>query len=217
MIIAISGMISAGKSTLAKGLNNFYQDSILLEEFQKDDQVFNTFLKWLYEKQPNIDIGFQAYILENLSHSFGETMKLFNQKGYKKEKNHIFLDRFNLEHYIFAVATLANKKPKYLKAFDAMFNEIFDVKENPDLAIFLDISFETFTERIFARGRKEEIDNFEINKAYFQQLHDLYKELFVALAQRFNIPYKIIDCNNKTNVQVLSEAIQIIETFNFAK
>ncbi|EGV00284.1 deoxynucleoside kinase [Mycoplasmopsis columbina] len=213
MIIAISGMIGAGKSTLAKALNQTYADSILLEEFANDDIVFNTFLKWLYEKKENIDIGFQAYILESLSDNFQKTMEKYQNLGYRAEQNHVFLDRFNLEHYIFAVATLAKKPPKYLKAFDAMFHEIIDMKENPDLAIFLDISFETFKERIFERGRESEISNFEDNKDYFLQLHDLYKELFIALASKYQIPYFIIEVNNKSNVEVLSQAIQIIENF----
>ncbi|SYV97288.1 Deoxyguanosine kinase, partial [Mycoplasmopsis edwardii] len=46
MVIAISGMIGSGKSTLSKELSNIYNNSILVEEFSDNDEVFNTFLKW---------------------------------------------------------------------------------------------------------------------------------------------------------------------------
>ncbi|MGV2393628.1 UNVERIFIED_CONTAM: deoxynucleoside kinase [Campylobacter lari] len=45
MIIGISGMIGAGKSTLSKNLAAEFPDSLMLEEFEEDNEVFNTFLK----------------------------------------------------------------------------------------------------------------------------------------------------------------------------
>ncbi|KUH47401.1 deoxynucleoside kinase [Mycoplasmopsis meleagridis] len=217
MVIAISGMIGAGKSTLSKNLHSIMKNSLLLEEFEEDNDVFNTFLKWLYEKKKNIDIGFQAYILESLSSNFQKGMKEFENLGFTSEKDYIFLDRFNLEHYIFAVVTLSKKRKKYLEAFDKMFHEIIDEKENPDLAIFLDISYETFEERILQRGRKSEIDNYEINKEYFKELHSLYKDLFINLAKRYGIAYEIINCNNKDDLTVTAEAIKIIKNFEESK
>lgn len=105
MVIAISGMIGSGKSTLSKQLNQHYHKSYLLEEFAQDDDVFNTFLKWVYEKEPNIDIAFQSYIIESLSDTFTKKEKLFLKDRNHKE-HYMFLDRFNLEHYIFALVTL---------------------------------------------------------------------------------------------------------------
>ncbi|SYV93084.1 Deoxyguanosine kinase, partial [Mycoplasmopsis synoviae] len=46
MLIGISGMISSGKSTLSKNLNKHYKKSMLLNEFQEEDVVFNTMLDW---------------------------------------------------------------------------------------------------------------------------------------------------------------------------
>ncbi|QSF13982.1 deoxynucleoside kinase [Mycoplasma sp. Mirounga ES2805-ORL] len=217
MVIGISGMIGCGKSTLSSELHDTYSNSLLLEEFSNDDVVFNTFLSWIYKKKPNIDIGFQTYIIESLSDSFKKAINLFNKKGFTMSKNHIFLDRFNLEHYIFAKVNLDKKDSKYFKAFDALFNCILNEEENPDLAIFLDIDFDTFKRRIFQRGRKSEIDNYDLNEAYFKELHSVYKDEFIKLVQRYNIPYKIIDCNNKTNDQVFDEAKNIIDNFDFSK
>ncbi|MBU4690217.1 deoxynucleoside kinase [Mycoplasma sp. ES3157-GEN-MYC] len=217
MVIGISGMIGSGKSTLAKGLNNHYKNSILLEEFEENDPVFNTFLRWFYEQKQNIDIGFQSFIIESLSDSFQKCVNKFNENKLNWKTDHIFLDRFNLEHYIFAVMTLKSKKPKYLKGFDAMFRNLIDPNENPDLAIYIDINFDTFKERITKRGRKSEIDNYEQNEEYFKELHALYKDLFVNLMKSFNIPFAVIDSNGKNDIQILGEAIEIIEKFDFSK
>ncbi|VEU78086.1 deoxynucleoside kinase [Mycoplasmopsis columbinasalis] len=217
MVIAISGMIGAGKSTLATALHKYYRNSMMMVEFEEDDDVFNIFLKWLYEKQPNIDIGFQAYIIESLSAKFQKTIADFKAQGYQFDKNHIFLDRFNLEHYIFAAANLSEKNLKYLKGFDAMFHQIVSPSENPDFAIFLDISFETFKERVFKRNRASEVENFDQNLRYFMRLHDFYKEMFIALCNKYKIPYHIINCNNKTQEQIFAEALILVETFDFSQ
>lgn len=214
MIIGISGMIASGKSTLAKGLNNFYQNSVLLEEFKEDDSVFNTFLDWFYRKKENIDIAFQTYIIESSSNLLKKSIFEF-KKNHDLKNNHIFLDRFNLEHYIFAILTLKSKPIKYLKAFDAMFYKLIDIENNPNLVIFLDINFEIFKERLFKRARQSEINNYQKNETYFKELHELYKDLFIKLMTSFSIPYIIIDANYKTDNQILVEAIQKIENFNF--
>ncbi|EIE40063.1 deoxyguanosine kinase [Mycoplasmopsis canis UF31] len=217
MVIAVSGMIGSGKSTLTKELKEIYKNSILVEEFADEDPVFNKFLKWIYEKEPNIDIAFQSYIIESLSDTFKKEEKKF-LKLYSSHKNgYMFLDRFNIEHYIFAIVTLEKKDKKYLKAFDALFQHIVDPSDNPDLAIYLDANFDVIKERILARGRAVEVDNFAENEPYFQRLHELYKELFVKLCLFYNIPYKIINTNNKKDYEVQEEAEEIINNFEFSR
>ncbi|EIE41635.1 deoxyguanosine kinase [Mycoplasmopsis canis UFG1] len=217
MVIAVSGMIGSGKSTLTKELKVIYKNSILVEEFADEDPVFNKFLKWIYEKEPNIDIAFQSYIIESLSDTFKKEEKKF-LKLYSSHKNgYMFLDRFNIEHYIFAIVTLEKKDKKYLKAFDALFQHIVDPSDNPDLAIYLDANFDVIKERILARGRAVEVDNFAENEPYFQRLHELYKELFVKLCLFYNIPYKIINTNNKKDYEVQEEAEEIINNFEFSR
>ncbi|MEA4115539.1 deoxynucleoside kinase [Mycoplasma sp. 744] len=208
MIIAISGMIAAGKSTLSKKLHQIYSNSLLMEEFDNNDLVFNTFLKWLYENKKNINIAFQTYILENLQNKM---QKITND--YKRNKNNfLFLDRFNLEHYIFAVATLSYKNKRYLEAFDKMFHEIINLDHNPDLTIFLDISFETFLERLKNRNRKSEINNLNSNIEYFKLLHEIYKDLFISLVKKYKIPYVIIQADNKSSETILAEVIKNLES-----
>lgn len=216
MVIAISGMIGSGKSTLSKNLCKEYKNSLMVEEFANDDKVFNTFLKWIYEHEPNIDIAFQSYIIESLSDSFKKHQKHFLEIYKSHNLGYMFLDRFNVEHYIFAIVTLEKKHKKYLKAFDVLFHHIINIEDNPDLAIFLDANFDEIRKRIFSRGREVEINNFNQNEVYFKRLHQLYKELFIKLCTYYKIPYYIIDTNSKNDQSVLYESKKIIDKFDFS-
>ncbi|QJG67025.1 deoxynucleoside kinase [Mycoplasma phocoenae] len=209
MLIGISGMIASGKSSLSEKLHKNFSSSELLHEFEDDDVVFNTFLKWLYEKKENISIGFQAYILENHASKLQQILKQLKQQN---QDDLIFLDRFSLEHHLFAQILLKDKPLNYWKAYEAIFENIITRNELPDFAIFLDISFETFKKRIFQRGREAEIDNWEENYEYFKTLHSLYFESFSNMCKKYNLEYAVIDTNNLTEDQVLKEALRIIQT-----
>ena len=211
MIIGVSGMIAAGKSSLAEKLAKHYKKSIMLHEFEENDDVFNTFLDWLYQNKPNLTIGFQSYIVENHSAKFADVIKEFNEKKLDKIKDHIFLDRFSVEHYIFAKLILSKKEKKYLEAYDALFSKLISKEELPDFAIYLDITFDTFKKRIFERGRESEINNWNENLDYFKELHENYLTIYKEIAAKFGMKYIIIDTNNKTEKEVFNEAVKIIE------
>ncbi|UUD37278.1 Deoxyguanosine kinase [Mycoplasmopsis californica] len=215
MLIGISGMISSGKSTLTNRLVDYFNqknETWKLDEFAEDDEVFNTFLKWLYEKQPNLTIGFQSYVVENHTTKLNDLLTKFKEAKLDPQKNHIFLDRFSIEHYIFANVILKEKGEKYLKGYDALFRHLITKKETPALAIYLDMSFETFKKRLFSRGREVEIANFETNKEYFQTLYNNYKTTFIAQAQKYNLNYVVIDTNNLNEEQVFKKAVAVIES-----
>ncbi|WP_406617044.1 deoxynucleoside kinase [Mycoplasmopsis adleri] len=213
MLIGISGMISSGKSTLTKNLTRHYRTSIMLEEFEENNEVFNTFLKWLYEKQPNLTMGFQAYVVENHTTKLNELIDEFNLLGKDWHSDHIFLDRFSIEHYIFAHVNLKPKGKKYLQGYDALFEHLITKDETPDLAIYLDMTWDTFKKRLFERGRKVEIDNFYANEEYFKELFDVYKKLFEKQAKKYNLNYFVIKTDNLNEKQVLEEAIKIIDNY----
>ncbi|EFF41817.1 deoxynucleoside kinase [Mycoplasmopsis alligatoris] len=213
MLIGISGMISSGKSVLTKRLNSHYTSSMMLKEFEENDEVFNTFLKWLYEKQPNLTIGFQSYVVENHTSKLNELMNEFNNLNLDKKTNHIFLDRFSIEHYIFAHVNLQVKGQKYLNGYDALFSKLITKNETPDLAIYLDMSFETFQKRLFSRGRNVEVDNFKQNYDYFLNLYTVYKDLFIKQASKYKLNYVIIDTDNLTEAEVFNKAKTIIDQF----
>lgn len=217
MVIGISGMISSGKSTLTRNLVKHYKNSMMLKEYEEDDEVFNTFLKWLYEKQPNLTIGFQSYVVENHTSKLADCFKKFSEKGYKYKDNHLFLDRFSIEHYIFANVNLRPKGKKYLEGYDALFSHLITKDETPDLAIFLDMTFDTFKKRLFERGREVETENWNKNKDYFKELYDLYKPLFIKQAKKYGLNYVIIETDNLTEKQVFEKAVEVINNYDFSK
>ncbi|MBU4690769.1 deoxynucleoside kinase [Mycoplasma zalophi] len=211
MIIGISGMIASGKTSLSEKLHKHYKTSKMLHEFEEDDEVFNTFLKWLYEKKPNLTIGFQSYIVENHSAKFAEILEEYKRENLETSKDHIFLDRFSIEHYIFAKIILKEKQGKYLEAYDALFQKLITKEELPDLAIFLDINFDTFKKRIFKRGRETEVDNWDKNIEYFKKLHTHYYEIFSELAKKFNLNHVVIDANDLNEKELSEKVIEIID------
>ncbi|QKT05273.1 deoxynucleoside kinase [Mycoplasma sp. OR1901] len=213
MIIGISGMISGGKSTLTKKLKQHYENSLLLEEFEENDEVFNQFLEWLYSKKENLTMGFQAYVIENHTTKLNEIIDKFYQLGFSLKENHIFLDRFSIEHYIFASVILAQKGTNYLKGYDALFNNLIMERETPDLAIYLDMDYETFENRLFKRGREVEINHYSENIEYFKNLFSLYRDIFEKQAKKYNLNYVIIDTKNLNEEEVFDKTIEIIENY----
>jgi deoxyadenosine/deoxycytidine kinase len=89
MKISVGGMIASGKSTLVKRLGDAL-DLPVMEEFEKDDEVFNTLLKWLYEQKSNVEMLLQIYFIHN---------HWLNQQKYK---NNFIVDRDLVEHWLFA-------------------------------------------------------------------------------------------------------------------
>ncbi|MBD5788602.1 deoxyguanosine kinase [Mycoplasma synoviae GX11-T] len=215
MIVAVSGMISSGKSTLVKKLNNHYENnSLYLEEYKKDDEIFSTMLRWFLEKRENINLSFDLYVLNHHIESLKEIYEEFNEKFTKDD--YLFLDRFPAEHAIFNkmdLVTNLNHKLAYDKALDNLLvNQI-----KPDLVLYLDIDFKTFQNRLTQRSRPEEVDNFENNIDYWKNLHMFYKQYFLELCKKYQIKYQIIDTNNLDEGQVLTKAFSLIETFKNTK
>ena len=64
MKIAIGGMIASGKSTLVDNLSKTLNIPAM-KEFESDDVVFNTILKWLYEGVKDVEMLLQFYFLHN--------------------------------------------------------------------------------------------------------------------------------------------------------
>ncbi|BAP00896.1 deoxyguanosine kinase [Mycoplasmopsis californica HAZ160_1] len=215
MLIGISGMIGSGKSVLSQKLLNYFNNSVLLKEFEEKDPVFNQFLSWLYQGTQNLSMSFQAYVIESHSFNLSQILADFHRKGHKHSQSHIFLDRFSIEHYIFAQVNLADK-PKYLQAYKEMFTEIFTSELIPDLAIYLDINFDTFKKRLFSRGREVEIANYAQNQKYFAKLLAVYKDTFIKLANHFKMNYIIIDTNQLSEDEVFQKVKDIITNYDFS-
>lgn len=194
MKISIGGMIGAGKSTLAENLSSELGLPVL-REFEDSDEVFNTLLDWQYKKIDNTSLLLQIYFIHNL---FTRSNN-FNQDSY-------IVDRDLIEHWIFAMTNLKDDKMA-TNSYNTIFMNYMNETELPDLYIILDISWETFLDRIHKRGRKVEIDNLEINLDYFKELHSSYTSKLEAQCILYNINYVIIDANNLNEVELVHEII----------
>ncbi|MDC4184240.1 deoxynucleoside kinase [Mycoplasma bradburyae] len=205
MLIAISGMVASGKSSLSKRLSSYFSNSKILLEYEENDKVFSQFLEWLYNKNGSIDFAFQSYIVQNYSRNLKQAL---NEKH-----DYIFADRFNQEHFIFAKNKLTLKPKKYLRAYEALFDVLISEDKLPDLVIYLDFNFEEFKKRIFKRNRLVETTTFENNLDYWKHLHQIYKQEFINQQKKFNFNVVYLDTNDKNEEEVFNEAINIIKRY----
>lgn len=197
MKISVGGMIASGKSTLVKSLGKTL-DIPVMEEFEKDDEVFNTLLKWLYEKKDNVEMLLQIYFIHN---------HWLNQQKYN---GNFIVDRDLVEHWLFAFHNLRNM-PTIMNMYNGVFHSYMNQIKHPDIYIILDVDWNNFETRVMSRGRLQEIENFESNKIYFQSLLKDYTNKIMSQCSVYGIPYHIIDTNNKTEDQVFNEALEAIK------
>ena len=197
MKIAIGGMIASGKSTLVENLGRELKLPIL-EEFEKDDKVFNTLLEWLYTGVADVEILLQIYFIHN---------HYLRQKEYGHD---FIVDRDLIEHWIFAKTNL-EKHPEVMNMYNGIFMAYMNQITKPDLYIILDITFEEFLNRLKERGRESETDNLEDNLEYFRDLHSDYTERLAAQCVIYGIPYTILETSDLTEDQVLDKALGIIK------
>ena len=199
MKIAVGGMIASGKSTLVSALANEFKLE-RLDEFKKDDEVFNTLLKWLYEGKENVEMLLQIYFLHK------------HWSAQKEISGDVIVDRHIIEHWLFAQVNLA-KHPDVLNMYNGLFHAYMNSVKHPDLYIILDMDWDTFQERIMKRGRVQEVENFSHNENYFRYLMDGYVRKLKAQCEIYNIPSIVIDTSNMTQEDVLDAASQIIDIY----
>ena len=196
MKIAVGGMIAAGKSNLAKRLSIEF-DMPVMAEYEDNDMVFNTLLKWLYEGVPNIEMLLQIYFLQN---------SWARQKEYD---NNFIVDRDIIEHWLFAQENL-KEKPEIMNMYNGLFYTYMNSITKPDLYIILDVDWKHFKERVFNRQRSQEVETFEQNSIYFSNLLKNYVQRMRAQCVIFDVPYIVIDTNDKTEEDVAQEVLQKI-------
>lgn len=195
MRVAVGGMIASGKSTLVRKLGDAL-DVPFMDEFAKEDPVFNTLLKWLYEGMEDVEMLLQIYFL----HKHWKTQKTYDDD--------VIIDRHMIEHWLFAQKNIADKTIKnfYNGVFNAYMNDIQPI----DLYLILDINWNTFVTRLKNRGRQQEIDNFDANIAYFKTLLKDYVKLLEAQCLIHDVPYEIINAN-VSDQAVLDTALKHIK------
>lgn len=188
-------MIASGKSTLVHKLGKRLNLPIM-DEFDKDDDVFNTLLKWLYEGYANVEMLLQVYFLHD---------HYLKQQEYGDS---FIVDRDIIEHWLFAQTNLVNM-PTVMNMYNGVFMAYMNEITKPDLYVILDISWDTFKDRIFKRGRDSEIDNFASNENYFKELLDTYVDKLKAQCIIYDIPFVVINVDNTDE----DELVDIVERY----
>jgi len=197
MKISVGGMIASGKSTLVRRLGEAL-DLPVMEEFEKNDEVFNTLLKWLYEQKSNVEMLLQIYFIHN---------HWLNQVKYEGS---FIVDRDLVEHWLFAQHNLKSM-PTIMNMYNGVFHAYMNQVKKPDLYLILDVDWKNFEKRIMERGREQEIENFEKNREYFKQLMSDYTTKVVAQCAVYDIPYVVINTNNISEDEVFKKAIAEIK------
>lgn len=197
MKISVGGMIASGKSTLVDRLGKALNLPIM-EEFEKNDEVFNTLLRWLYEQKNDVEMLLQIYFIHN------------NWLSQKKYNGDFIVDRDLVEHWLFAQHNL-KKMPTIMNMYNGVFHAYMNQIVKPDLYIILDIDWINFEKRVMERGRQQEIDNFEKNKPYFKDLMSNYVTKVAAQCSVYDIPFVVIDTSGLTEDEVFIKAIEEIK------
>jgi deoxyadenosine/deoxycytidine kinase len=197
MKISVGGMIASGKSTLVSRLGKALNLPVM-EEFEKDDEVFNTLLKWLYEQKSNVEMLLQIYFIHN---------HWLNQQKYNGD---FIVDRDLVEHWLFAQHNLKSM-PTIMNMYNGVFHAYMNQIKKPDLYIILDVDWEHFRDRVMNRGRQQEIENFDKNKEYFYNLLQDYTVKVKAQCSVYEIPYKVINTNGMTEDEVFEASLKAIQ------
>lgn len=196
MKIAVGGMIASGKSTLVKKLGMALNLPVM-DEFDADDDVFNTLLDWLYSGKDNVEMLLQVYFLHD---------HYLKQKEYG---NSFVVDRDIIEHWLFAQTNL-KKMPEIMNMYNGVFMAYMNSIKKPDVYVILDIDWDTFESRIKKRGRASEIDNFDSNRDYFMNLLSTYKSKLMAQCDIYEIPYVVVNVNNMDEDEVFNTVIRYL-------
>ena len=199
MKIAIGGMIASGKSTLVDNLSKTLNIPAM-KEFESDDVVFNTILKWLYEGVKDVEMLLQFYFLHN------------HWSSQKEYKDSVIVDKHIIENLIFAQEHLSHNL-ELLNIYEGLFSQYVKNVHKPDLYIILEIDWNTFKERINQRGRQQEIDNFDNNTEYFKRLLSTYVSKLVEQCKKQDITYYVLNTSQLSEEETLKKSLDIVDRY----
>lgn len=199
-IIAVGGMIAAGKTTIVKILSKKLNCRVVYELDEKDE-IQNVLLKGLYEKKKIPGAVFQLYFFLNR----------FDNYEINASKNDLcVVDRTIFEDRLFAYQNMVDD-PTIFGFYESMWkNKVHELVYSvglPKLYIILEIDWETFKERLFYRNRKVETDNYLKNEEYFKNLNRIYVDYLKKICKVYGIEYIIIN-SKRTQEDKLEEILK---------
>lgn len=201
--IIIGGPIAVGKSTLVGSLPFFP-----IQELDANDELQQLLLEQMYVGDP---IAPQVFQLDMLLTRFDKYKKYANQ-----EKTSVF-DRSIFEDIFFAKKLLKNY-PNVWNYYHAIWKdkveELLEEVGAPRLYILLTCDWENFKNRVFARNREAEINNFQRNEEYFKSMINEYEEFMKKQFEEYKLPFVIINTNDKKQIEIIDYVKTILREAN---
>ncbi len=207
-VIAIGGMIAAGKTTLIHNLSKLLNCSVI-EEIDHNDEIQTVLLRALYEKKNVVAPAvFQLYFFLTRFENY--------KKAASSTDDFFLVDRTVFEDRLFAHRNMA-KDPITFGFYDVLWtNKIQELIYSvgiPKLYIIIDIEWELFKERLFERERKIETDNYKLNEEYFKNLWSGYTDYLVQICQTYGIDYIVVSASDEQEIK-LDKIMKYLSTKN---
>ena len=163
LFVSLSGMIGAGKSTLAAALGKELDVPVHYEPVSD-----NPYLKDFYKDMDTHAFPMQIHLLNA---RFDQHQQIIWQK------NGAVQDRSIYEDGIFAKMLL---DPRQYETYSSLFANMSNFMRKPDLIVHLDVTPEESLERIKQRNRECESS---ITIEYLQKLHAGYEEFLQQISK----------------------------------
>lgn len=202
-VIAISGMIGAGKTTLALLLEKEFNLEIIHEPVNE-----NPILKKFYQSPTRYGFSLQMYFLNQrfgaIQHALWHGGKIldrhFGEDIVFARQNH---DAGNIDDTDFQT---------YTSMLDNMAASLRGLPQSkPDLTIYLSSSFENILKNIRKRARPyEQIENNKDLETYYFELWSQYEPWFEDYhwSKKLKLDMNKLDLNDPTDVQVALNKIR---------
>ena len=201
-LIVVGGPISVGKSTLVASL-----DFPQVPEINEDDKLQLLLLEETYKKGRVSAQVIELYFLVD---------RIAKYKKYSNTLTTHILDRSIFESLWFAKGNMTEKEYKlFYILWEKEVNKMINEFGKPKLYILLTMTWDTFKERIFTRGREVEVKNFSENEEFFNKHILEYEEHMTEVFNKFDINYVKVKTDGLTPEEVLKASNDAIkEVFN---
>lgn len=190
LFVAISGIIGAGKTTLAEALSEELNLPVYYEPV-----VNNTYLQDFYQDQKRYGFHLQVYLLNN---------RFRQQQQIIWSGNGGISDRSIYEDGIFAkmLYKSGNMDERDYKTYTSLFNNMSSFMKRPNLIVHLDVKPEESLRRIKERSRGVETG---ITIEYLTALYEGYEEFLQDISR--HIPVIKVNWNTYQDAKTMSEMI----------
>lgn len=199
-VIVIEGLIGAGKSSLMKLIETFFQNNPHFFEgnikqiycFYEPNSAFSEFkqynpLQLFYESPQQYAVPFQYYVIDSFSQFLKHTF------DYRKRTETLYIyERSLFSCNVFINSMLENGLISHFShdfLSSLITRNTHDLKFQPDAIFFLDISIEKALERIHQRGRAGE------GHCNFEQLECLTRHYNTYLLGEVKKNIPVLKCN----------------------